>query len=205
MNLIEGRPAQVDLFMIAAEGESHQGLVGLHPADVDCLIKRCGRTEWKRKDLTPASWQDVGHGIYALTLDAHDFEGTDMLTLLVQGHPGFSPPIRPVVRRLDVVEARQPGLPIPQTVLCGRVLSLDQKGKAKAAIIARVAQLPLTIGGAAICNDPITTETNEEGYFELSVVTGAIINVQIPALNYQKQFAVPPPPAAGVPVRLFSV
>jgi len=205
MKLIEGRPAEVDLFMTTAEAEPHLGRAGLKPGDVDCILKRCGRTEWNRKELTPASWQDVGHGVYALTLEAKDFEGTDQLTLLVQGHPGLSPPVRPIVRRLEVVEAQKPGLPIPQTVLCGRVLSLDLKGKAKAVVTVRVAQLPLVIGGAAICNDPITTETNDEGYWELSVVTGAVINIQIPAIQFQKQLAVPPPPAPGIPVRLFSV
>lgn len=204
MNLVDGRPAHIDVLM-KTDAESPKGRAGLKPGDVDCLLMRCGWTEWTRKELTPASWRDVGHGVYALTLEAKEFEGTDTLTLLLQGHPGVSPPVRPVLRRFDVVEAHKPGIPIPETILVGRVLSLDQKGKAKAAVTARVAQLPLVIGGAAICNDPITTETNEEGFFELRCVTGAVINVQIPALQFQKQFAVPPPPAPGVPVRLFSV
>jgi hypothetical protein len=205
MRLIEGKTARIDLLVRAADAQ-RTPRTGLGPADVGCYLKRPGASTWTPKELTPANWQEAGHGLYVLTLDPAEFDATGDLAIFVEGRPDLQPGIVPILEAFDVVEGRPIGMPpIPQTTLCGRVLSLDQKGKPKAVVFARVAQLPLIIGGAAVCNDPLTVETNEDGYFELTVITGAVVQVQITAINYQRQFVVPPPPAPGVPVRLFSL
>jgi hypothetical protein len=65
-------------------------------------------------------------------------------------------------------------------------------------------QQPLAIGGIAVLSEPLTTETDERGYFQFDAITGANVQVQIPALAYNRTLVVPPPPAHGIPVRLFS-
>lgn len=205
MTITEGRVAELQIVMTSQDEPCH-GRPGLAPGDVDCLVLRQGHTTWARKELTSATWRDHSHGVYTLTLEPKEFDGSASVTVLLQGHPGLAPPILSVLEKHEVVEARKSGIqPIPETILCGRVLTLAQTGKAKAAVVARVVQLPLVIGGAAITNDPVSTETNDDGDFELRLITGAVVNVQIQAINFQKQFAVPPPPAPGVPVRLFSI
>jgi hypothetical protein len=179
---------------------------GLGAQDVVCRLKREGVPAWADKELTPASWRDCGHGVYQLALAPDEFENTDRLTILVEGSAELRPAILPELVPLSVVDAPPRGIPtVPQTILCGHVITLDMKGKHRAVVTARVAQLPHLVGGAAISNDPINAETDEQGYFQVTVPTGAIVAVAIPAINYQRQVVVPPAPASGIPVRLFTL
>jgi hypothetical protein len=209
MKLIHGRPNSVDLLIRSDDhraSPANPPRTGLRPDDVVCRLKRSGTLAWSHKELTPASWQDAGHGIYVLSLTAEDIGDAQALTVLITGSHELKQPIVPMQQMFEVVEPEWLGpTPIPETILCGRILTLDEKGKPKAQVIARVAQFPLLVGAAAITNDAITVETNDDGFFELKVVTGAIVHIQIPAIQYQKQIVVPPAPAPGIPVRLFSL
>jgi hypothetical protein len=209
MRLTHGRQNALDLLI---RTEDYNGNPpdpprhGLRPHDVVCHVKRSGSLAWVRKDLTPANWQDSGYGVYVLTLEADDIADASTVTLLVGGAPGLKPPILPFQETFEVEQKPQRGTtPIPETILIGRLVTLAEQGKPKAQVTARVAQFPLVVGGVAITNDPIMVETDDEGAFELHVVTGALIQVNIPAVQYQRQFIVPPPPAPGIPVRLFSL
>lgn len=197
VQLIEGRHASVDILV---------GRAGLTSTDVACHIKRAGATAWRPKELTPASWRDAGHGVYVLSLDPSDVDEVGLLVVLIAAAETKTP-FPPTLRWFEVIEARYAGgtPAIPKTTIVGHVVTLDERGKAKAQVTARVAQFPLVLGGAGICNDVVTVETNDDGFFSLTIVTGALVNIQIPAINFSRQFVVPPPVAPGIPVRLFSL
>jgi hypothetical protein len=199
IQLVEGRHACVDLPV---------GYTGLTSENVVCRLKRAGAPGWRHKELTPANWQDAGHGLYVLSLEPSDVDATGLLCVVIEVSAearkiGFAPSLH----HFEVVEPRpsQSRPEIPHTTLCGYIVTLDQKGRAKAQVTARVTQFPLILGTAGIANDAVTVETDETGYFELSVATGAAITIQIPALNYTRNIIVPPPPVPGFPVRLFSL
>lgn len=198
LQLIEGRRASVDILV---------GRSGLTTDEVLCHLKRAGATAWRPKELTPANWQEAGHGVYVLSLDPGDVDEVGGLVVLITPAPDVKSPVTSTLHHFEVVESRYAGtIPaIPKTTICGHVVTLDEKGRAKAQVTARVAQFPLVLGGAGICNDIVTVETNDDGFFSLTIVTGAIVNVQIPCINYSRQFVVPPPPAPGIPVRLFTL
>lgn len=206
--LTEGRRAEIDV-ILRTDGERPGHTVprlGLRTEDVLCRLKRRGTPAWQMKILTPASWRECGHGVYTLDLDSEDVRDTDQLVVFLEAPAMVKPTFAPELLTFDVVPALPTGVPaIPQTTLCGHVLTLGLAGKQKAQVTARVAQVPLVLGGAGISNDVVAVETNEDGYFELTVVTGALVTVQIQAINYQRQFVVPSPPAPGIPVRLFSL
>lgn len=197
-HLIEGRHASVDVLVDRS---------GLSMDDVVCHVKRAGATAWRQKELTPSNWQDAGHGVYVLSLDPADVEGVGGIVVLISAAPDAKPSIPPSLHAFEVVETRHAaGTPaIPKTTICGYLVTLDEHGKAKAQVTARVASFPLVVGGAGISNDVVTAETNAEGYFELELVTGASVTIQIPSINYTRNIIVPPPPAPGLPVRLFTL
>lgn len=206
--LVEGRHAEIDVILRTAGERSGQiaPRVGVRAEDVSCRCKRRGIPAWNDKALTPASWRDCGHGVYTLDLAPEEFHAADQLTVLIEGSAELRPPIEPELLTFEVVTAPPSGVPaIPQTILCGHVLTLNLTGKQKAQVTATVAQVPLVLGGAGIARDLVTVETDADGYFELTLVTGALVTVQIAAINYQRQLVVPPPPAPGIPVRLFSL
>lgn len=206
--LVEGRHAEGDV-MLRTPGERSGHTVprlGVRPEDVTCRCKRRGVPAWRDKMLTPATWRDCGHGVYTLDLAPDEFHSADQLTVLLEGSTELRPAIVPELLTFEVVTAPPSGVPaIPQTTLCGHVLTLSLNGKQKAQVTATVAQVPLVLGGAGIARDVVTVETDETGFFELTLVTGALVTVQVQAINYQRQLVVPPPPAPGIPVRLFSL
>lgn len=206
--LVEGRHAEVDV-ILRTDGERPGHTVprlGLRTEDVLCRLKARGTPSWQAKVLTPANWRECGHGVYTLDLAPEEFDGADRLVVFVEGRAELRPSFTPALLSFEVVPAQPSGVPgIPQTTLCGHVLTLGLAGKQKAQVTARVAQVPLVLGGAGISNDVVTVETDESGYFELVLVTGALVTVNVQAINYQRQFVVPPPPAPGIPVRLFSL
>lgn len=202
--LIEGRRAEVDVILRSADGAIPRP--GVRCDDVACRYKRRGAPAWKEKLLTPATWRDCGHGVYTLDLAPDEFDGADQLVVFLHGTSELERPFAAELLTFEVAPPHSTGAPaIPQTTLCGHVLTLALQGKQKAQVTARVAQVPLVLGGAGVSNDVVSAETDESGYFELVLVTGALVNVQVPAINYQRQFVVPPPPAPGIPVRLFSL
>jgi len=195
MQLIEGRHASVDVVL---------GVEALRSEQAVCRIKRAGAASWREKELTPANWQDAGFGVYLLSLEPAEVERPGIAVMVSPAGDGDSPR---ALHAFEVVAAvpRVEATSIPRTILCGHILTLDQRGKPKMAVIVRPGQQGLVVGGVGISTEQVSVETDENGYFEFTTVSGALVHVQVPGIGYAKQFIVPPPPAPGVTVRLFSL
>src|SRR5579871_3096083 len=103
MHLTEGRRTGVDLIVRTGdEAGAGSPRPGLRPEDVVCLLKRAGAVSWAEKKLTPANWQDAGHGVYVLTIESDEFEATGPLVVLVEGAAELKPAIAPVLKMFDV-------------------------------------------------------------------------------------------------------
>lgn len=205
MKLQEGRRATIALLVRSKESDAGVRS-GLGPSDIVCRLRRTAADEWMRKELTPENWQDAGHGVYLLTIEPEDLGGSGPLLVRLDHAPDLRHGIHPLLERFEVVEAAEQDLSnVMRTTVTGRVASIDLKGKCKAQVSMRLAVSPLVIGGVALTNEPVVIETDENGWFQLALITGATVNVQIPATGYQKQFVVPPPPASGDPLLLFSL
>lgn len=180
--------------------------VGVRSGDVSCLLHRIpgGIVE---KPLDEISWTENPPGLYTLTLEPSEIESQRVVTVVLAGRTGLKPAIKPSVWRCRVLPRPPRPLPdeLPRTTLCGRIMTVDMKPRPKVPVTVRVMQQPLAIGGIAVLSEPLTTETDERGYFQFDAITGANIQVQIPALAYNRTLVVPPPPGHGIPVRLFSI
>lgn len=194
MDLLEGQRAHVDVLVRSTDER-------IVPERVECLIKRPRESQWRTKALTPASWLALGHGVYSLRLDPEDLPEPGAMSVLVKGEG-----IEPTLSSFRVVPQHHTSpTDVMLTTLVGRVVGLDGKPKPKAQVVARLATAPLNVGGVAISNEAITVEADEDGEVMLKLVTGATVHVTIQAVNWNKQFVVPPPLAAGLPVRIFSL
>jgi hypothetical protein len=126
----------------------------------------------------------------------------------VTGQPGLAPTILPALISAEVVVARQfraarPDL--PATIVVGQIAGLDGRPIAGATVTATLVQAPLVLEGVAIAGDGVIAASDDDGLFELPLLCGATVDLQIPALRYRRTFLVPLPPAPGAPVRLFSI
>jgi len=194
MDLVEGQRFHVDMLVRGTDER-------IAPERVECLIKRPRESQWRTKALTPASWLALGHGVYSLRLDPEDLPEPGLMSVLVK-----SEGLEPTLSSFRVVPRHHSSpTDVMLTTLVGRVVGLDGKPKPKAQVVARLATAPVNVAGIAISNEASTVETDDEGEVTLRLVTGATVHVTIQAVNWNKQFVVPPPLAAGMPVRLFSL
>ena len=208
--IVEGRRAQFHLLPRSTSiGETVDGAfrAELGPSDVICRLRAAGTGTWHEKKLDPVSWQAVGHGVYVLTIEPTEVPACDQLIFLVESRPGLKLAIEPMLRTARVVPPSAQLVPgdLAVTRVCGRLVGLDGKPRVKAPLIFRIHQPPLLSGGIAVTGDPTTIESDERGYFSVDLVTGATVSVQIQAIAYNRVVVIPPPPAPGIPVRLFSI
>ncbi len=196
MDLLEAQRVQVDILVRREAGGQMLGA-----DDLTCLIRRPREGNWRKKELSPASWLALGHDVYSLRLDPEDIPEPGAMSVLVE-----SKGLPPVLTSFRVVSRLQPSsTEVMLTTLVGRVTGLDGKPKAKAAVTAKLAAASVSVGGAAISQEVISVESDDEGAFSLRLVTGTQVVVTIQAVAWTKQFVVPPPHAAGMPVRIFSL
>lgn len=202
--LNEDEPAHV---VVVLRNDGNGALAtGVRPGDVTCVLHRVpgGFIE---KALDDLSWTERPAGIYTLTLDPSDIDSQRVVTVVIAGRPALTPAIKPSIWQCRVCPRPPKPLPdeLPRTTLCGRIMTVDMKPRPKVPVTVRVLQQPLAIGGIAVLSEPLTTETDDRGYFQFDAITGANIQVQIPALAFNRQLTVPPAPAVGIPVKLFSI
>ncbi len=209
MQLLQGRPATLDLVLRTDElARLCPPRPGLGPADLRCQLKRAGAASWTARPLDALSFRDAGNGAYLLALDALETDTLGRLLVLITGQPGLAPPVLPLLLEAEVVLDRhfrgaRPDL--PRTVLVGQLCGLDNRPLARATVSATLLQAPLLLAGVAVAGDAILASSDDEGFFELPVLTGATVDLAIPAVRYRRTLVVPPPPAPGSPVRLFSI
>jgi hypothetical protein len=182
-------------------------LADLKPTDVACQVKAAHSATWQEKKLDGVTWQHAGHGVYALTLEPGEVPACDEVVVLVEGRAGLRAAFEPILRTLRIVPRCPRLVPgeLPVTKVCGRLIALDGKPRVKTPVTFRVHQPPLLSSGIAVTGDVTTIETDDKGYFETDIVTGACVAVQIQAINYNRVVVIPPPPAPGIPIRLFSI
>lgn len=207
IELVQNRPAIVDL-VLRSDAPGGQPRAGLGPSDVVVQLKQAGSSVWATKALFPDDWVDAGNGAYVLALAAAEVDTLGVLLLLVSGQPGLVPEILPSLTQYEVVREKQfsavrPNL--PRTTLVGQIVGLDGRPIPRATITATLLQVPVVLDGVAVAGDAIIASSDDHGFFELPVITGATVDVDIAAVRYRRTLIVPAPPAPGIPVRLFSI
>ncbi len=209
VHLSQNRPASLDFVLRTDDAARQYPLrAGLSPDDVDCQVKRAGAPAWQPKALTPTTFRDVGHGAYVIALEAAELDTVGALLVLLTGHAGLAPALLPSLAMLDVVLARELHAARPdldRTILTGQVAGLDGRPLQNATVTATLLEVPVLLGGVAIAGDVVIASCDGDGFFELPLLSGATVDVQIPAARYRRTLVVPFPPAPGAPVRLFAI
>jgi hypothetical protein len=207
IELLQSRPATVDV-VLRSDAPGNQPRAGLGHGDVVVQLKRAGSSDWVTKALSPDDWVDADNGAYVLALGPADVDTLGVLLVLVSGRPGLLTGIHPSLTQVEVVREKQfsavrPNL--PRTTLVGQIVGLDGRPIARATITATLLQVPVVLDGVAVAGDAIIASSDDHGFFELPVITGATVDVDIAAVRYRRTLIVPAPPVPGTPVRLFSI
>ncbi len=133
---------------------------------------------------------ELGGGYYKIALSAAN---TSVLGNLYVRLDGPS-----IVGLVDVatVSAVTPATPVilpvvATTVITGTVFDPAGEPQADAVVQARILSIPSIFDGVAITTALTVVRTDESGYFTITLITGARVDISIPSASYRRTIIVP--------------
>lgn len=189
--VLQSTASSITIYLETTAGAAATGLTF---SDVSCDLKKEGAGSFSAKTLSGANFTEVGGGTYALTFTTSDTDTLGNMYVRITGAT-----INTVLQSVFIAEATptvaSSALTIPTTNMFGYVVGSDGSPLAGAAVSARVLATPSvgTSGGEGYVSDTTlqTAKTDSDGYFVMSLVTGAQVDFFIPAANYRRTFTVP--------------
>jgi hypothetical protein len=165
-------------------------------ADTDVVVniqKPLGSYAAMTPALAPGTWNEIGGGIYTITLSANDTDTLGNLYIRVTGAS-----IKTSLTSVFVSEeAPDPTatLPVTTTLLFGYVLDSQGAPLAGASVSAKPLAVP-SVGysapeGYVQSTNLVTAQTDGSGFFQISLVTGSQVDFFIPSSNYRRTLEVP--------------
>jgi len=85
-------------------------------------------------------------------------------------------------------------VPAPSLQLCAledHVVDAQGQPLENITVAARILAPPYVVSGAAVSTDVVTTTTNSDGFFSISMLRSATVDIMIPELTYRRTIVVP--------------
>lgn len=189
--VLQSTASSITIYLETTAGSDATGLVF---SDVSVDLKKEGEASFSAKVLSGANFTEVGGGTYEITFTTAETDTLGNMYVRVSGAT-----IRTVVHSVYVTESApvvvSNSLTIPTTDLFGYITGADGSPLVGAAVSARVLATPSvgSSGGEGYVSGTslITTKTDSDGFFVMSLVTGSQIDLFIPASNYRRTLTVP--------------
>lgn len=188
--LIQNQASSVILYLELSE--TGLAATGLTFADMSAGIKKTGDAAFATFTLTAGNFTELDDGYYEVDLATGD---TDTLGNLYLRFTSATTKASLIVGNV-VAAASAPVVPapyvIPTTSIEGYVYGIDGTPEESVVVAARILTQPTILAtGVALLPDVLTALTDSSGYFVIELLTGAQVEIQIPALNYRRTFVVP--------------
>lgn len=185
--------ATASLTVYLSEAGASTPATGLTFSDVTCEIRKDGGS-FVVKPLTALNFVEINNGFYSLELTAADTDTLGQFAARITGASITPSLLSGVV--IDVT-AVVPSTTTPPatTTLFGYVFGPDAAPVRNAPVTARVLSQPTVLhpglDGIGIATATVSTKTDANGYFELSLVAGLAVDFIISAVNYRRTLVVP--------------
>lgn len=171
------------------------GATGLTYADVTAGLKKEGGS-FAVLPLDAANFVELSDGFYEVALKATD---TDVLGSLYVSFVGPTIKNALVVARVAnaaaAVPQPSPGYTPAISTLFGYIYSLTGEVMPDVSVVARIVSMPTLMHpvdqGIVIGADIVRVLSDAVGFFSLSLVAGATVEILIPAVNYRRTILVP--------------
>jgi hypothetical protein len=169
---------------------------GVPFGDVVVGILKPGAAAWVLIPVLTTDWSAVGLGYYMLSLKAADMTvlGPNLLRLATA-----SSMFDTQVINLDIVSrGRDEVQPLNQCLLFGDLIGADGFPCKDEEIIVRIVDFPFSASASLATARPGYTRSNGNGHFELNLLRGATVIIEIPVSGIRKQFIVPDQPSVAL-------
>lgn len=176
---------------------------GLTFADVTCEIKKPGAASFTTKALTGSNFTEFNNGFYEIDFTTTETDTLGDIYVRLTGATIKTTFVSVLVVSAFVSSPTTTTAPT-KTAMFGYVFMPDGTPYSGASVTARILSDPTVLHngteGLVVSAGVVSTTTDTAGYFVLNLITGAQVEVFIPAANYRRSLTIP-----GVSTNLFDV
>lgn len=166
---------------------------------VNVSYKKSTGSSFGTKVLTGPDFREIGLGIYEILFSSAELDTLGSFLYVIVGNGSLPlPEIKQYVGQADVQSASAftPGtVALPLNTLTGNLIDLGGQALTGVAVSARVLSAPTILGTTpnigGVDTSVISTKTDTGGFFALSILQGAVVDITIPRMNYRRTLTVP--------------
>ena len=160
-------------------------------ADVACQTKKAGHNAFSNKILNIDNWINLGGGYYTIRFSGSDMSkvGSFVYTLAGVGFDNFAYDEFAILAAPDTTVE-------DKCIVTGKFISLSGNKASQIKVCARAIEFPAKSGNRIVAADVIWTTLSYDGSFELPLLRGATVIVEVPRAGIRHQIEIPDTPSA---------
>lgn len=161
-------------------------VTGLVFGNMTCLYRKEGAGSFTSKTITALNWIEIGNGIYTVTFTASELDTLGSFTFLLNSAGNAQS-----VTIVTIVPVILGAVTVDQCILTGHIIDLSGSPVENASVSVKILAQPTILGNLAITSTLLSTKTDSNGQFFITLARNATVEVFIPSLNYTRDFIVP--------------
>ena len=167
--------------------------VSVPVSSVTCEIKKSGQLQFYPKVLNAENWINLGGGYYSIKFSADDMSrvGTFTFKLSSTNFDNFLYDEFTILAAPDVTVK-------DKCVVKGQFIGLTGDMASQIRVSARLVAFPAKSGTRIVSGDTAFTFLNHEGKFELPLLRGATVIVEVPRAAIRHQVVIPDQPEVNL-------
>ena len=151
-------------------------------------------------------WYEISGGplgYYSIFFTPEELDTLEQfLYTIIRYVPGGGPLIGEFERTIDIVTATsaatEPAPTLATCVIKDHLLNLSGSPLENSGVSARLLALPALISGVGVYDEIVSTKTDANGFFQLTLIQGATVDIVIPATGYRRTIVVPSATSANL-------
>jgi len=167
--------------------------VSIPPTNVTCEIKKAGQTVFSAKAVTSSNWINLGGGYYTLKFSGDDLSrvGNFIYKLTGPNFDNFLYDEFTILAGEDVTVK-------DKCVVKGEFIGLSGNAAQQIKITARMVDFPAKSSNRIVSGDTIFTFLNSDGKFEMALLRGSTVLIEVPRAAIRSQIVVPDTASANL-------
>lgn len=160
-------------------------------SDLVCNTKKAGHNSFSSKVLNLENWINLGNGYYTIRFSAADMSkvGSFVYTLAGSEFDNFAYDEFSILAAADTTVA-------DKCIVTGKFINLAGNMASQIKVSARAVDFPAKTGNRIVAADTICTTLSSDGSFQLSLLRGATVIIEVPRAGIRHQIVIPDTPSA---------
>ena len=141
-------------------------------------------------------------GYYTTLFNPYELDTLDQFLYTIVQYSGGGPSIEEFERTIDIIRATsaesEPAPTLSTCVIKDHILDLSGLPIQNTGISARLLALPAIMSSVGVYDEIVSTKTDANGFFQLTLIQGATVDIVIPSTGYRRTIVVPSTTSANL-------